>query len=66
MRSLKKSYNTAQETKKGKTDEVDVDLESLLSKKRGRCLLFSEKLHTQVQAYICASQRLNVVQLIPL
>ena len=66
VRSLKKSYVTAQEVKKRKTDEVDVVLESLLSKKRDQCLLFSDKLDTQVQAYIRASQRLNVVQLIPL
>ena len=35
VRSLKKSYVTAQEVKKRKTDEVDVVLESLLPKKRG-------------------------------
>ena len=56
MRSLKKSYVTAQEAKKRKTGEVGVVLESLPSKKRGYPLLLSDNLDTQVQAYIRASQ----------
>ena len=56
VRSLKKSYVTAQEAKKRKTGEVDVVLESLPPKKHGRSLLLSDNLDTQVQAYIRASR----------
>ena len=56
MRSLKKSYVTAQEAKKSKTGKVDVVSENLPPKKHGRPLLLSHKLNTQVQAYIRASQ----------
>ena len=56
MRSLKKSYVTAQEANKRKTGEVDVVLESLPPKKRGRPLLLSDNLDTQVQAYIRVSR----------
>ena len=54
MRSLKKSYVTAQEAQKRKAGEVDVVLESLPPKKCGRPLLLSDNLDTQVQAYIRA------------
>ena len=56
MKSLKKSYVTAQEAKKKKTGEVGAVLESLQSKKHGCPLLLSDNLDTQVQAYIRASR----------
>ena len=56
VRSLKKSYVTAQETKKRNTGEVDVVLESFPPKKHGRLVFLSDKLSTQVQAYIRASR----------
>ena len=58
VRSLKKkkSYVTAQEARKRKTGEVDIVLESLPPKKRGRPLLLSDNLDTQVQAYVKASR----------
>ena len=56
VRSLKKSYVTAQEARKRKMGEVDIVLESLPPKKRGRPLLLSDNLDTQVQAYVKASR----------
>ena len=56
VRSLKKSYVTAQEARKRKTGEVDIVLESLPPKKRGRPLLLSDNLDTQVQAYVKVSR----------
>ena len=56
VRSLKNSYVTAQAAKKRKMSEADVVLESLPPKKRGRPLLLSDNLDTQVQAYIRASR----------
>ena len=56
VRLLKKSYVTAQEAKKRKTGEVELVLESLPPKKRGRSLLLSDNLDTQVQTYIRASR----------
>ena len=51
VRSLKKSYISARDAKKQKSDE-DVTLESLPPKKRGRPLLLSESIDKQVQAYV--------------
>ena len=56
VKSLKKSYVTAQEAKKRKTGEVDVFLESFPPKKHGRLVLLSNKLSTQVQAYMRVSR----------
>ena len=56
VRSLKKNYVTAQETRKRKTGKIDIVLESLSPKKHGRPLLLSDNLDTQVQAYIKASR----------
>ena len=50
VRSLKKSYVTAQKAKKRKTSEVDVILESLPPKKHGCPLLLGHKLQYRSNA----------------